>query len=84
MTQVVGVPDQRMGEEICAWVRCKSGVQLTADELRQFCRQNVKNFCQNEPMPRPGEENIILIPRRVASFQSQCFFSPQVHGGWEN
>ena len=42
VTQVVGVPDQRMGEEICAWVRCKSGVQLTADELRQFCRQNVK------------------------------------------
>ena len=35
--QVVGVPDPRYGEEICAWVRLREGHPATAEELRAYC-----------------------------------------------
>jgi fatty-acyl-CoA synthase len=36
--QVVGVPDERYGEELCAWVRIRAGAQLTDEQVRDFCR----------------------------------------------
>src|SRR5262249_12027111 len=36
--QVVGVPDERYGEELCAWVRLRDGVVLDADGVRDLCR----------------------------------------------
>jgi fatty-acyl-CoA synthase len=36
--QVVGVPDARFGEELCAWIRLRAGAEeLTAETLRAFC-----------------------------------------------
>ncbi len=35
--QVIGVPDPKYGEELCACVVVRAGEQLTADELRAFC-----------------------------------------------
>ena len=34
---VVGVPDERYGEELMAWVRLRDGASLTEEELREFC-----------------------------------------------
>jgi len=42
--QVVGVPDRRLGEEVLAWVKLKSGCHATEDELREFCRQSLAHF----------------------------------------
>jgi fatty-acyl-CoA synthase len=42
--QVVGLPDQHYGEEVCAWVRLKSGVRLTEDELKCFCNGRIAHF----------------------------------------
>jgi fatty-acyl-CoA synthase len=42
--QVVGLPDEHMGEEICAWVRLKSGMQMTEEELRDFCQGKIAHF----------------------------------------
>jgi fatty-acyl-CoA synthase len=42
--QVVGVPDRRLGEEVLAWVKLKSGCAATEDELRAFCRQSLAHF----------------------------------------
>lgn len=42
--QVVGVPDRRLGEEVLAWVKLKSGLQATADELREHCRKSLAHF----------------------------------------
>ncbi|XP_013779068.2 acyl-CoA synthetase family member 2, mitochondrial-like, partial [Limulus polyphemus] len=39
--QVVGVPDPRMGEEACAWVKLKGGSTLRETELRDYCKGNV-------------------------------------------
>jgi fatty-acyl-CoA synthase len=36
--QVIGVPDARYGEELCAWVRAAPDAALTEAEVRDFCR----------------------------------------------
>jgi fatty-acyl-CoA synthase len=35
--QVIGVPDEKYGEELCAWVRACPGAELTPDEVRDYC-----------------------------------------------
>jgi len=42
--QVIGVPDARYGEELCAWVRCKEGETTTADDLRAWCRGKIAGY----------------------------------------
>ncbi|XP_014667052.1 PREDICTED: acyl-CoA synthetase family member 2, mitochondrial-like, partial [Priapulus caudatus] len=43
--QVIGVPDKRMGEELCAWIRLKKGHEhTTAEELRHFCKGKIAHF----------------------------------------
>ena len=39
--QVIGLPDQRLGEEVGAWIRLKEGETATADEIKQFCKGEV-------------------------------------------
>jgi fatty-acyl-CoA synthase len=39
--QVIGVPDARYGEEVCAWVRLREGQHATVEELRDFCRGQI-------------------------------------------
>lgn len=39
--KVVGVPDERLGEEICAWIRCKPQTNLDSLELKKFCSEKV-------------------------------------------
>jgi fatty-acyl-CoA synthase len=39
--QVIGVPDPKYGEEICAWIRLKEGEECAADEIRTFCRGQI-------------------------------------------
>lgn len=43
--QVFGVPDPRMGEELCAWVRLREGHRgIDADELRAWCKGRIAHF----------------------------------------
>jgi fatty-acyl-CoA synthase len=42
--QVIGVPDARYGEELCAWVRLRAGQQVTEDELRAYCAGQIAHF----------------------------------------
>ncbi|HZQ84798.1 MAG TPA: AMP-binding protein [Acidimicrobiales bacterium] len=42
--QVIGVPDERYGEELMAWVRLKAGESLTIEELREFCRGKLAHY----------------------------------------
>src|SRR5919202_6413573 len=39
--QVFGVPDQRFGEELCAWIKVRAGASLTEDEVRAFCKDQI-------------------------------------------
>jgi fatty-acyl-CoA synthase len=43
--QVVGVPDERYGEELMAWVRMRDGAQpLTADAVREYCTGRIAHY----------------------------------------
>jgi len=39
--QIIGVPDLKYGEEVCAWVRLREGQSATEDEIREFCRGQI-------------------------------------------
>jgi fatty-acyl-CoA synthase len=42
--QVFGVPDTRFGEELCAWIKLRADETLTADEVREFCRDQIAHY----------------------------------------
>ncbi|WP_017544108.1 AMP-binding protein [Nocardiopsis prasina] len=43
--QVIGVPDQRYGEELMVWVRMRDGADpLTAEALRAFCEGRIAHY----------------------------------------
>jgi fatty-acyl-CoA synthase len=42
--QVIGVPSERYGEEVMAWVRVREGVRLGADELTEYCRGKIAGY----------------------------------------
>jgi fatty-acyl-CoA synthase len=42
--KVIGVPDEKYGEEVCAWIQLREGASLTEDELRAFCKERIAYF----------------------------------------
>jgi fatty-acyl-CoA synthase len=42
--QVIGVPDEKYGEELCAWVKLRPGAELTAEELRAYCTDKIAHY----------------------------------------
>jgi fatty-acyl-CoA synthase len=42
--QVVGVPDAKYGEELCAWVKLRPGSELTAEQVREFCTGKIAHY----------------------------------------
>jgi len=43
--QVIGVPDPKYGEELCAWIRMKEGATpLTAESVREFCTGKLAHY----------------------------------------
>jgi fatty-acyl-CoA synthase len=42
--QVIGVPDERYGEQVCAWVVLKAGASVDEEELREFCRGKIARY----------------------------------------
>ncbi len=41
---VVGLPDERLGERVLAWIRLHSGEQASEEEMRAFCRGKIAHF----------------------------------------
>jgi fatty-acyl-CoA synthase len=42
--QVVGVPDEKYGEELCAWIRVRDGESVSEDDVRDYCRGKLAHF----------------------------------------
>lgn len=42
--QVIGVPDQKFGEEVMAWVKLHEGASLTEEELKDFCKGKIAHY----------------------------------------
>lgn len=61
--QVVGVPDEKFGEEVMAWIQVKEGESLTKDEIKSYCAGKIAKFkipryvefCSEFPMTASGK-----------------------------
>ena len=42
--QVIGVPDVKYGEELCAWVKLRPGETLTEQDVRDYCRGKIAHY----------------------------------------
>jgi fatty-acyl-CoA synthase len=42
--QVIGVPDEKYGEELMAWVKLRPGAQITGEELRAYCKGRIATY----------------------------------------
>ena len=42
--QVFGVPDPKMGEEVCAWIQLRKGETATEEEIRDFCKGQISHY----------------------------------------
>jgi fatty-acyl-CoA synthase len=42
--QVIGVPDERYGEELCAWIAVRSGATLDEVTVQAYCRERLAHF----------------------------------------
>ena len=42
--QVIGVPDEKLGEVVCAWIIVKAGEETSAEAIRDYCRGRIAYF----------------------------------------
>ncbi len=42
--QIFGVPDDKMGEEVCAWIKLQPHQQLTEEGVKAFCKGKITHF----------------------------------------
>lgn len=42
--QIISVPDERLGEEVCAWIRLRAGETMSAGEVKDFCKDQIAYF----------------------------------------
>jgi fatty-acyl-CoA synthase len=67
--QVFGVPDEKFGEEVCAWIKLRQGETMDAEEVRAFCRDQIAyykvprhvRFVQEFPMTVTGKMQKFLM-----------------------
>jgi len=44
VVSVFGVPDEKYGEEACAWVILRPGREMTEEGLREYCRERIAHY----------------------------------------
>jgi len=70
---VVGVPDHKYGEAVCACIRLRAGARVTAEEIRDFCRGQIAHykvprhvrFVDGFPLTVTGKVQKFLIRERL-------------------
>jgi fatty-acyl-CoA synthase len=78
--QVIGVPDEKFGEELCAWVILRSGAQLTEEDIRAFCRGQIAHFkipryvrfVDSFPVTATGKVQKYLMREHMCRELAQC------------
>ena len=38
------MPDEKYGEELCAWIKLRDGEDANADEIKAFCKDQIAHF----------------------------------------
>lgn len=44
IVQVVGVPDQKFGEQVCTVIKLKTGEKWTEEEAKEWCKGKIANY----------------------------------------
>ncbi|MDG2527002.1 AMP-binding protein [Stenotrophomonas sp. HITSZ_GD] len=78
--QVFGVPDEKFGEEVCAWIRRREGAQLEAEAVRAYCRDRIAyykvpryvEFVDTFPMTITGKAQKYLMREEMAERLSRA------------
>jgi fatty-acyl-CoA synthase len=71
--QVFGVPDQRLGEEVCAFIVLKPGQSATAEDIRLFCQGQIAHhkvprhirFLAEFPMTATGKPQKFVMREQI-------------------
>ena len=71
--QVFGVPDQKYGEELCAWIKLAGDERADEDEIREFCQGQIAHhkipryiqFVEEFPMTVTGKAQKFLMRARM-------------------
>jgi fatty-acyl-CoA synthase len=42
--QVIGIPDPRFGEELCAWVKLRDGEHAAPEDIQEFCKGQIAHY----------------------------------------
>ena len=42
--EVIGAPDEKYGEEVCAWIKLHEGQRVTKEGIRDFCQGKIAHF----------------------------------------
>jgi len=42
--EVIGVPDEKYGEEVCAWIKLHAGETAAEEDIREFCRERIAHY----------------------------------------
>lgn len=78
--QVVGVPDAKYGEQVCAWIQTRAQNQLTADQVRAFCDGQIAHykiphyikFVDEYPMTITGKiQKFIMREQMIAELEQE-------------
>ena len=70
---IVGVPDEKYGEAVCAWVKVRAGHTLTEADVQGFCRDRIAHykapryvvFVDEFPVTVTGKVQKFLIRKRM-------------------
>jgi fatty-acyl-CoA synthase len=81
---VVGVPDPKYGEEICACVRLKPGMTASEEDIREFCRNRIAHykvpryvrFMESFPLTVSGKVQKYLIREHL---RAELHLSDEAH-----
>jgi fatty-acyl-CoA synthase len=71
--QVFGVPDHRLGEEVCAFIVLKPNQSATAEEIQSFCRSQISHhkvpryirFVPEFPMTATGKPQKYVMREQI-------------------
>lgn len=42
--QIIGIPNEKFGEEVMAWVKVRKGFTITAEELQEYCKGRIAHY----------------------------------------
>jgi len=80
--QVISVPDERLGEEVCAWIKLREGETMTAGDVKDFCTGQIAyfkipryiKFVDEYPMTASGKVMKYVI-RQLAAKEYKTYFN---------